>query len=62
MLTANCASTLGKYLVNVAYDAKVPPQQGGDAGALLRLEAYLDTVSGTQPSAGLLHPMAFVFT
>ena len=33
----------------------------GAAGALLRLEAYLDTVSGTRPSQGLLHPLALVF-
>ena len=45
-----------------SFCAKVPPQQGAAAGALLRLEAYLDTQSATRPSAGLLHPLALVFT
>ena len=44
------------------YCAPVTPQQAGAAGALLRLEAYLDDVSGTRPSYGLLHPLALVFT
>ena len=53
----NCTAALfGSFCANVA------PQVGGDAGALLRLEAYLDTVSGTRPSAGLVHPLALVFT
>lgn len=41
--------------------AVVPAQSGGKAGALLRLEAYLDNESGTRPSAGLVHPTALVF-
>ena len=43
------------------YCSKVDPQQGGAAGALLRLEAYLDNLSGTRPSFGLVHPVALVF-
>ena len=42
--------------------ATVEPQTGGAAGTLLRLEAYLDTVSGTRPSMGLVHPVGLVFT
>jgi hypothetical protein len=42
--------------------AIVKRQEGGAAGALLRLEAYLDNQSGTRPSMGLLHPVALVFT
>ena len=40
----------------------VESQTGGEAGALLRLEAYLDNESGTRPSPGLVHPVALVFT
>ena len=40
----------------------IKPQRGGATGPLLRLEAYLDDVSGTRPSTGLVHPVALVFT
>ena len=49
-------------LTDGGFCATVGPQQGGAEGALLRLEAYLDTVSGTRPSAGLVHPRAMLFT
>jgi hypothetical protein len=49
-------------LTDGGFCATVEPQQGGAEGALLRLEAYLDTVSGTRPSAGLVHPRAMLFT
>ena len=56
---ANCTETA----VNLgAYCADVGPQEGNATGALLRLEAYLDDVSGTRPSAGLVHPIALLFT
>merc|ERR1712216_964165 len=44
-----------------SFCAPVEPQQGGKQGALLRLEAYLDNLSGTRPSADLVHPVALIF-
>lgn len=56
--TESCAdqTLLGRFC------AVVDQPKGGAAGALLRLEAYLDNESGTRPSLGLVHPLALVFT
>lgn len=54
--SAKCAaSATGGFCSTIA------PQQAGAAGPLLRLEAYLDTKSGTRPSMELVHPLALVF-
>ena len=39
----------------------VDPQIAGAEGIMIRLEAYLDKVSGTRPSEGLVQPLGLVF-